>query len=655
MIVINNTGRYSVPGSIPRSDACWLDSTHSVFVTDNNVSVVNIVDGVVIGSTTANFTSESAYGVSVCALDSNYFIITWIKSADDTVKIKCGYYNGSTISMGTLSAATSTQAVHRGSSYAYQNALDVAKISSTAFIIAYGDKTNSKGRVVVGTISGTTISITPDSTYSFHNVDINNCAIICNSSTRFTVAYSEDSTGDLRVNTGTISGTTITISDADGTFVDSSVGTLYTTNKLIDYLDSTHVIVGYFPYNAGTTKFYAKIIENNAGSFTIGDTLTISENATDSEDMALCALSLDYVCFGWQDTTTTPHYGKIKLAKTNLTTHVLTASEEQIFENNDSDEITVTSVPSTSVLAVFFESGIDNNGKVNVDANPIFASVSTSACSSVTNTTLTGNGTINNVGYASCTRRGFCYKVYDGSDPTTADSTAYDDGTFSTGAYTKGITGLTANVQYSIRAYAVNSEGTSYGTTVNQYTNGITDPANVYADDADYATCHATNGNLKVKLSKDAGVNWSSELSSTFVAGEATNTYGNGSTEVWALSWTGADVNSATDFVLRITVDNAVQSTWSFAGFGFALGAGVLLTGIKVEVKAKYDSNTLSINHIKITVYYGTSVIPIVAGAIAFASDGRKDGEGAGAGTGLQVYYDGTNWIRPSDDSIVAA
>lgn len=43
------------------------------------------------------------------------------------------------------------------------------------------------------------------------------------------------------------------------------------------------------------------------------------------------------------------------------------------------------------------------------------------------------------------------------------------------------------------------------------------------------------------------------------------------------------------------------------------------------------------------------------SGSIAYASDGRKVGEGAGAGTGVTAYFSGGNWRRPSDDTIVAA
>jgi hypothetical protein len=42
-------------------------------------------------------------------------------------------------------------------------------------------------------------------------------------------------------------------------------------------------------------------------------------------------------------------------------------------------------------------------------------------------------------------------------------------------------------------------------------------------------------------------------------------------------------------------------------------------------------------------------------GQVRFAADGRKNGEGAGAGTGVQVYFDGTNWIASDSGAPVEA
>ena len=104
---------------------------------------------------------------------------------------------------------------------------------------------------------------------------------------------------------------------------------------------------------------------------------------------------------------------------------------------------------------------------VEVDYTPPVApTVTTQAATSVEATTATGNGNITATGGANATRRGFCYMAGTSGDPTTANSVAYDDGSFGTGAYTKGLTGLSTGTSYRVRAYAVNSAGTGYGTTV---------------------------------------------------------------------------------------------------------------------------------------------------------------------------------------------
>jgi len=99
--------------------------------------------------------------------------------------------------------------------------------------------------------------------------------------------------------------------------------------------------------------------------------------------------------------------------------------------------------------------------------------VTTQACTDVSYNTATGNGNITATGGANCTTRGFCYMAGTSGDPTTANSTVFDTGSFDTGAYTKAITGLTAETNYRVRAYAINSVGTGYGTTV-QITTDIT-------------------------------------------------------------------------------------------------------------------------------------------------------------------------------------
>lgn len=65
-------------------------------------------------------------------------------------------------------------------------------------------------------------------------------------------------------------------------------------------------------------------------------------------------------------------------------------------------------------------------------------------------------------GSSSVTARGVCWST--SQNPTTSDSHTTDGA--GTGNFTSNIAGLTANTTYFVRAYATNSEGTSYGSQV---------------------------------------------------------------------------------------------------------------------------------------------------------------------------------------------
>lgn len=88
--------------------------------------------------------------------------------------------------------------------------------------------------------------------------------------------------------------------------------------------------------------------------------------------------------------------------------------------------------------------------------------VTTQAVSSIDYTTATGNGTVTADGGGTITERGVCWDTSTG--PTTANSKATSSGT--TGAYAPSMTGLASGTHYFVRAYAINSQGTSYGSEV---------------------------------------------------------------------------------------------------------------------------------------------------------------------------------------------
>ncbi len=72
------------------------------------------------------------------------------------------------------------------------------------------------------------------------------------------------------------------------------------------------------------------------------------------------------------------------------------------------------------------------------------------------------SGTIVTLGGSTITERGFCY-VAGTALPTTADLKVFDTGSFTTGNYSKTLTGMAGNTTYTIRPYVIDSSGTTYG------------------------------------------------------------------------------------------------------------------------------------------------------------------------------------------------
>lgn len=109
-------------------------------------------------------------------------------------------------------------------------------------------------------------------------------------------------------------------------------------------------------------------------------------------------------------------------------------------------------------------------------------SVTTNTVSDVGHTTATGNGNITDAGGEDNDERGFVYSTTSQSDPGNSSpaSSAYSDvenevGTFSVGAFSLSLTGLSDNTTYYVRAYTHNSVGYSYGSEVSFTTQEIID------------------------------------------------------------------------------------------------------------------------------------------------------------------------------------
>jgi uncharacterized protein (TIGR02145 family) len=94
--------------------------------------------------------------------------------------------------------------------------------------------------------------------------------------------------------------------------------------------------------------------------------------------------------------------------------------------------------------------------------------VTTAAVTGITQNSATSGGNVTSVGGSAATARGVCWSTSEA--PTLLDNHTTDGA--GTGDFTSNITGLSANTQYYIRAYATNNMGTGYGTSVSFITSG---------------------------------------------------------------------------------------------------------------------------------------------------------------------------------------
>ncbi len=92
----------------------------------------------------------------------------------------------------------------------------------------------------------------------------------------------------------------------------------------------------------------------------------------------------------------------------------------------------------------------------------VLPAVTTSTVTQITTNSAVAGGDVTSDGNASVTERGVCISTV--SNPTTSN-TKVKSGT-GTGSFTCNLTGLQANTTYYVRAYAVNSKGTAYGSQV---------------------------------------------------------------------------------------------------------------------------------------------------------------------------------------------
>jgi len=269
--------------------------------------------------------------------------------------------------------------------------------------------------------------------------------------------------------------------------------------------------------------------------------------------------------------------------------------------------------------------------------------LTTTAVSEVTTKTAISGGNVTSDGGAAVTARGVCWSTT--AKPTITDSKTTDGA--GTGAFTSNITGLTANTLYYVRAYATNSEGTSYGNEVSFTTEEVVAATLTTAAVTEIASTTATSGG---EITADGGgditargVCWSTTANPTTADRKTEN--GNG---------TGAFTSSLDGLLPGTTYHVRAYAT---NASGTAYGAEVTFTTLSVvpvlttadassvtSTTATSGGNITSDGGATITargVCWGTSTGPVATGPNR-TTDGTGTGSFTSSITGLApntTYY----------------
>ena len=201
-------------------------------------------------------------------------------------------------------------------------------------------------------------------------------------------------------------------------------------------------------------------------------------------------------------------------------------------------------------------------------------SISTSSISSITTSSASGGGNVTSDGGGSVTSRGVCWSSSTSTPTTSSSSTSSGSGI---GSFSSSLTGLSSNTTYYVRAYAINSAGTAYGSVVSFRTSTVSLPTISTNSISSITTSSASGGG---NITSDGGgsvtsrgVCWSSSTSNPTTSNSiVSNGSGIGS---FSVSITG--LSSNTTYYVRAYATNSAGTAYgsvvSFSSLpSFAIG-----------------------------------------------------------------------------------
>ena len=309
-----------------------------------------------------------------------------------------------------------------------------------------------------------------DGLFSFYDLDRRRGAavrLVCQSNPRIrtigvsnvtmntaTVTAEVDYTGSATVGTRGVCWSTTPGPTASGSHTTSGSGTGAYTVNLSDL------------YEGGTT-YYVRAYATIGGNTVYGNELTFITQApvvvfTGSVSSIKQTSAIGSGSLSGGGITTMTELGICWSTNPNPTKSGRHATSNSTVVGNFTCNMTGLTPSTTYYVRAYATNNVDTSygDEVSFTTSAVAApSVTTSAVTNITRFTATAGGTVTNEGGAPVTERGICWST--SSSPTISDN--HVSGGTGTGNFTCNMTGLNAGTYYYVRAYATNSQGTSYG------------------------------------------------------------------------------------------------------------------------------------------------------------------------------------------------
>lgn len=315
----------------------------------------------------------------------------------------------------------------------------------------------------------------------------------------------------------------------------------------------------------------------------------------------------------------------------------LTGTASQSISGPGSFTITFSSLTGFSnITALEFDNGKQDLsiGPLTLGSSAAAPTVTTATQSGVTSTSATLGGNVTADGGASVTERGIVWKTTSG--PTTADNKVPNGS--GTGAFSGTVNSLPANATIYVRAYAINSVNTSYGSEISFATPAL--PVAISSLNRNDVSPNRT-GTVNWTLTFASAVSGVTASNFTLTGAAATGaTVGTPTTGSGGLSWSVPVTTGSTDGELTLNLANStgitpgVSTALPYAGQSYTMDK----TAPTISIGAPSASSVNVGGSVSYTVTYADTnfgISVLANGHITLNTTGTASGTVGVSGSGL--------------------